>query len=130
MSHTQKLLRVNNLTRNSCLGEQIEVADTTVRRMVGLLGRQSLASGSGMFIIPTQAIHTIGMAFPIDVVFVDRKYKVVGLCDSLIPWRLSGLNWRAVGVIELPAGTIRSTGTQVGDHLAVVPAIACRQEVA
>ena len=130
MSQKQGLLRVNNLTRNSCLGEQIEVADTTMRRIVGLLGRQSLASGSGLFIVPTQAIHTIGMAFPIDVVFVDRKYKVVGLCDSLAPLRLSGLHLRALGVIELPAGTIRSTGTQLGDHLAVAPAEVNSQEVA
>src|SRR6266542_3565198 len=113
------MARVYNTTRRSCLGEQIGIADTSLRRMVGLLGKRSLEPGSGLFIVPSQAIHTIGMAFPIDVVFVDRKHCVVGVRECVRPFRLTRVFWRALGVIELPAGTIRDSRTQLGDQLKV-----------
>ena len=110
---------IYNATRNSCLGEQIGVADSSLLRMRGLLGKDSLARGCGLFIVPSQAIHTIGMAFPIDVVFVDKKYNVVGMREAVRPFRMTRVYWKALGVVELPAGTIQSTRTQVGDQLKV-----------
>ena len=113
------MARVYNTTRGSCLGEKIGIADTSVRRMVGLLGQRSLEPGCGLFIVPSQAIHTIGMAFPIDVVFVDRKHCVVGVRECVRPFRLTRVFWRALGVIELPAGTVRDSQTQLGDQLKI-----------
>ena len=117
MSVAREMARVYNTTRGSCLGEQIGIADTSLRRMVGLLGKRSLEPGSGLFIVPSQAIHTIGMAFPIDVVFVDRKHRVVGVRECVRPFRMTRVFWRALGVIELPPGTIRDSRTQLGDQL-------------
>jgi uncharacterized membrane protein (UPF0127 family) len=111
--------RIYNATRNTCLGEQIGVADTSRTRMVGLLGKRSLEPGCGLLIVPSQAIHTIGMAFPIDVLFVDKKYRVLGIRHAIPPYRMTRAFWRALGVLELPAGTIRSSGTEVGDQLKV-----------
>ena len=91
--------------------------------MVGLLGKSSLDRGCGLFIVPSQAIHTVGMAFPIDVIFVDRKYNVVGVREALRPFRITRVFWKAHGVLELPAGTIRSSRTEVGDQLKVDPAV-------
>ena len=82
MDDTRDMVRVYNTTKSSCLGEQIEVADSSLRRMVGLLGKRSLAQGCGLLIVPSQAIHTVGMAFPIDVIFVDKKYNVVGVREA------------------------------------------------
>jgi hypothetical protein len=110
---------IYNSTRNSCLGEQIGVADSSLTRLRGLLGKQFLAPGCGLFIVPTQAIHTVGMAFPIDVVFVDKKYSVVGVREAIPPFRMTRVFWRALGVVELPAGTIQRTHTKVGDQLKV-----------
>jgi uncharacterized membrane protein (UPF0127 family) len=110
---------IYNATRDSCLGEQIGVADSSLLRMRGLLGKESLAPGCGLFIVPSQAIHTIGMAFPIDVVFVDKKYNVVGMREAVRPYRMTRVYWKALGVVELPAGTIQSTRTKVGDQLKV-----------
>jgi hypothetical protein len=76
-----------------------------------------------LFIVPSQAIHTVGMAFPIDVIFVDRKYNVVGVREALRPFRITRVFWKAHGVLELPAGTIRSSRTEVGDQLKVDPAV-------
>lgn len=112
-------IRVYNTTRNSCLGEQVKMADTSLRRLVGLLGKRSLARGCGLFIVPSQAIHTVGMAFPIDVIFVDKKYSVLGLREAVRPFRVTRIFWKAFGVLELPVGTISGSRTQVGDQLNV-----------
>lgn len=115
----REVVRVYNTTKNSCLGEQIKLADTSLRRLVGLLGRRFLDHGTGLFIVPSQAIHTVGMAFAIDVIFVDKKYSVLGVRKAVRPFRITRVFWKAMGVLELPAGTISDTRTEVGDQLKV-----------
>jgi uncharacterized membrane protein (UPF0127 family) len=112
-------VRVDNTTKCSCLGEQIGVADSSLRRLVGLLGKSSLAPGRGLFIVPSQAIHTFGMAFPIDVIFVDKKRRVLGVREAVVPFRITRVFWKAFGVLELPVGTIKASCTEVGDQLKV-----------
>jgi uncharacterized membrane protein (UPF0127 family) len=108
---------VFNVSKASCLGEQIEVADRSLDRMVGLLGRRTLAAGSGLLIVPSQAIHTFGMAFPIDVAFLDKNYKVLGTRVAVRPNRMTRVFWRAHSVLEVPAGTLAQTNTVQGDQL-------------
>ena len=117
MNDSADIVRVYNTTRNSCLGEQVGMADSSLRRLVGLLGKRSLAPGRGLFIVPSQAIHTVGMAFPIDVVFVDKSYSVLGVREAVRPFRVTRVFWKALGVLELPVGTIRESRTEVGDQL-------------
>lgn len=112
-------LAVLNTTKNTVLGDRIGVADTSITRMVGLLGKGGLEPGSGLLIFPSQAIHTVAMRFPIDVLFVDRQWKVVHTQPSMVPYRISGIHWRARCVIELPEGTIAKTSTEVGDQLSI-----------
>lgn len=119
MNDSRDMVRVYNTTRNSCLGEQVGMADSSLRRLVGLLGKRSLAPGRGLFIVPSQAIHTVGMVFPIDVIFVDKKYNVVGVREAVRPFRITRIFWKALGVLELPVGTISGSRTQVGDQLKV-----------
>lgn len=110
-------LRIRNLTRDAILASEAEVADTSRKRRTGLLKRQSLAQGEGLWITPCEAIHTIGMKFAIDVVFLSRTRKVLKLKQNMPPGRVAVCLW-AHSVLELPAGTIAATGTQVGDQLA------------
>ncbi|HLI62555.1 MAG TPA: DUF192 domain-containing protein [Terriglobales bacterium] len=112
-------IAVLNTTRNAVLGERIRVAETSLSRMVGLLGQRGLEPGTGLLIIPSQAIHTVAMRFPIDVIFVDRKWKVIHLRSAMVPYRMTGIHWRARCVLELPAGVIAQTSTAVGDQLAI-----------
>jgi uncharacterized protein len=111
-------LRVENLTRNQTLVTVGEVADNHWTRMKGLLGRTGLAPGAGLLIVPSNSIHMFFMRFAIDVLYVDRSLKVVGLHHTLKPWRVGQMNLRSHLVIELPAGTLQATGTEVGDQLA------------
>jgi uncharacterized membrane protein (UPF0127 family) len=82
-----------------------------------LLGRKGLGSGEGLLLEPCSGIHTIGMAFPIDALFLDRQGSVVHLVHDMRPLRLSRYVFSAHSVLELPAGTLRETDTRVGDRL-------------
>ena len=113
----QVAIRVENLSKRTCLGENIRVADSSLRRMVGLLGTSRLEPQCGLLILPTQAVHTIGMKYPLDLVFADRNRLVVGIRKGLKPYRFSPVFWRAECVVELPEGVIETTRTEVGDQL-------------
>ncbi len=110
------MVRVRNLTRNCALAEEVEVAGTSRQRRRGLLKRDSLPQGSGMWIAPCEAVHTIGMRFAIDVLFLDRDRKVLKIRGSMAPGRL-GFCFRAHSVLELAGGTAAATRTVVGDQL-------------
>jgi uncharacterized membrane protein (UPF0127 family) len=114
-------LRVTNVTRGTVLATRLEVADTGPKRNKGLLGRKELAAGEGLWIVPCESVHTFFMQFPIDLVYLDRKHRIKKLRGSVPAWRLSAC-LSAHSILELPAGTIRSTETQPGDTLEFAPA--------
>ena len=89
---------------------------TMFGRMRGLLGRKGLDPDEGMLLESVGPIHTIGMRFTIDVLFLDREMKVLGLSENLKPWRFA---WTpgACYVLELSAGRIQATGVKPGDLL-------------
>ncbi len=107
---------MRNVTRDSVLGDAIELADTSAARRVGLLKHTHLEPGHGLWIVPCEAVHTFFMRFPIDLVYVDRKRHVRKVLNSLVPWRLSAC-LSAHSVIELPAGVVQQSGTRKGDQL-------------
>jgi hypothetical protein len=109
-------LRVLNLTRDTELANRMEVAGTGGKRSKGLLGRQRLCPGEGLWIIPCEAVHTFWMRFPIDLVYLDGKKRISKLVSEVPPWRFSACFW-ASSVMELPAGTIRETHTESEDTL-------------
>jgi uncharacterized protein len=109
-------MRVANLTRNTILASHMEVADTGEKRNKGLLGRKSLAPGDGLWIIPCESVHTFFMQFPIDLVYLDRNKQIKKLRSVVPAWRLSAC-LSAHSIMELPAGTIKDSQTQLGDTL-------------
>ncbi len=115
------LLQVTNLTRRTTLATRLTKADTPETRKKGLLGRTSLPSGEGLWIVPCQSIHMFFMRFAIDLVYIDRKYHVRKVRSNVRPWRISAC-LTAHSVLELPAGAVRETGTQRGDVLEMVVA--------
>ena len=113
-------LRVTNLARNTILATCLEKAGTGATRSKGLLGRKGLAPGGGLWIVPCESVHTFFMQFPIDLIYIDRSKRIKKVRSSVPPWRLS-VCLSAHSILELPAGTIRSTMTQVGDTLEFSP---------
>jgi len=84
--------------------------------MRGLLGRTGLEPGSGMLIDSAPSVHMFFMRFPIDVVFLDRDRKVVGVRHGLRPWRVAGARG-AVAALELPAGAAAAAAVEEGHVL-------------
>lgn len=109
-------MRVSNLTRQTHLGDRVQIAGNGRDRRKGLLGREGLDNGEGLWIVPCEAVHTFGMRFAIDLVYLDRKRRVIKTRSQVRPWRVSAC-LRAHSVIELAAGTIRKTRTMRGDTI-------------
>ena len=109
-------LKVLNLTRQVVLADSVEVADHATTRRKGLLGRSGLPAGEGLWIVPCESVHTFGMKFRIDLVYLDRNKKVKKVRSAVPPWRLSAC-LSAHSVLELASGTIHTTQTMPGDRL-------------
>src|ERR1051326_6300569 len=105
-------------TRGSSLGNAVDVADTSAKRRVGLLKHKKLEPGTGLWILPCESVHTFFMKFPIDLVYLDKRRKVKKVRHAVPAWRLSAC-LTAHSVLELPAGTVKQSGTAVGDELVV-----------
>ncbi len=114
---------VYNRTRDTFVATEVVVADTYLRRLVGLLGKTQkwARPGRGMWIIPSHGVHTVGMLFPIDLVYLDPHKLVVHIEEHVRPFRISKISMRAKSVLELPAHTVFRTGTRVGDRLEIQP---------
>lgn len=120
-------MQIFNITRKTRLASNAVVAGSGAKRTKGLLGRKSLEPGEGMWIVPCEAVHTFGMRFPIDLVYLDRKHRVKKVRSNVVPWRLSAC-LSAHSILELPSGTIGATLTQTGDLLEISPASASTNE--
>jgi uncharacterized protein len=113
--------QVINTTRGATLATDAVLADTFLLRGLGLMGRRSLPPGGGLILHPNNNIHMFFMRFPIDVLFVDRAHRVVGLRHTFKPWRPFAGARAGRYTIELPAGILLATGTEVGDQLELDP---------
>jgi hypothetical protein len=109
-------LRVRNQTRNTVLGDCIGIADTSATRRTGLLKHTGLEPGEGLWIAPTEAVHTFGMKFPIDVLFLDKKRRVIKMRLEMPRARMA-FCLAAHSVLELPSGTAAAMQTALGDQL-------------
>jgi uncharacterized membrane protein (UPF0127 family) len=115
-SRSMKLLRVHNQSRDTTLADRALIADNSKTRKTGLLKHDRLESGEGLWITPCEGIHTVGMKFPIDVLFLDKKRKVVKIRAAMPRWRMAASLF-AHSVLELPSGTAQATQTTSGDQL-------------
>ena len=120
-SHRTGRLRVVNATRNAVLATRMELAGTHAARRRGLLGRDRLAEGEGLWIVPCESVHTFFMRFPIDLVYLDRRHRIRKVRQAVGAWRVSAC-LTAHSVLELPAGVIRATGSGRGDLIEFAPA--------
>lgn len=110
-------IRVLNRTRGTVLGTRVRLADRLAGRVRGFLFRPPPAPGEGILLSPCRAVHMYGVTFPLDVIFISEGGEVVAAYRDLAPWRRSRLHRSALHALEVPAGTIRATGTVVGDAL-------------
>ena len=110
-----------NQTRQAYLATALAVADTHWTRLRGLLGvsPSDFRNGNGLWIVPCRGVHTLGMGFAIDVVYLDRSMTVIHIERDLKPWRFAPIRMRAYSVLELPSRTALETRTAVGDRIEI-----------
>jgi len=104
------------------LATHARIAEHLLERVVGLLGRASLEAGEALVFPRCRAIHTVGMRFPIDVMFIDQAWRVVALNPSVPPGRLLGPIRSAWGTIEMASGAIQRCQLNVGEQLDLIDA--------
>ena len=118
-----KYVYVYNRTRETFVATQAQVADGYFGRLIGLLGttRRWARPGNGLWIVPSHGVHTIGMLYALDLIFLDRQHVVVDVEEHVGPFRISKVRLKAQSVLELPTDTVSRTETKVGDQLEISP---------
>jgi uncharacterized membrane protein (UPF0127 family) len=113
-------VKARNLKSSKELSNNVIVADQVLKRLKGLLGKSELPIGEALWIKPCMSVHTFFMRFPIDVVFLNKTNQVIALIKNMLPNRLTRLYPKAMTVLELPAGTIEATDTEIGDEIEII----------
>jgi uncharacterized membrane protein (UPF0127 family) len=112
------ILYAKNESKGQVLAQRVKAAVSLWSRSKGLLGTASLPSDEGLWLKPCRSVHTLFMRYPIDVLFLSREGLVLSKA-TLPPWRMSSWERQADGVLELAAGTIQRTQTNVGDRVSL-----------
>ena len=110
-------MRVLNKTKNIIIAQKAQMADSFLSRAKGLLGRKSIEPDQALVITRCNSIHMFFMQFAIDAIFVNAQGCVVGLVENIKPNRMSKIFWNASFVVELKAGVIKNTNTQISDQI-------------
>ncbi|HMD86830.1 MAG TPA: DUF192 domain-containing protein [Terriglobia bacterium] len=123
VSDGAKYVCVYNKTRERFVATHAQVADGYFSRLVGLLGTTGgwARPGKGLWIVPSYGVHTIGMLYALDLVFLNRDLVVVDVEEHVRPFRISKVSFKADSVLELPVHSVFRTETRVGDQLEISP---------
>ena len=110
-------MRLINQTKNTVLAENVFIAGNMLERIKGLLGKKEFLPGEALILEPCNSVHTFFMRFPIDLLFVDRNYRIVKSLPGFAPNKVSWIYWKSRLVIELPSGTLKQAQTLDSDQL-------------
>lgn len=99
------------------LFHKVAIAGSFWARCRGLLGQGALAPGEALFLVPCRSIHTCGMRFKLDLLFVDSSLVVLQIVTGLGPWRMAWGGTRAHGVLEYTSGWLDPQTIAVGERL-------------
>src|ERR1700733_3221836 len=107
---------VYNQTKESFLGLKVIRATTSMSRLRDLVGKFRARQGEGLWVLPARGLHTAGVLFPVDVVYLDSNNRVIKLVEHLKPFRLGPVRMVCASVLELPPHMIYESQTEVGDQ--------------
>lgn len=110
-------MKIFNERNEKLIASKVMMANNPWSRLKGLLFTKELPEGEGMLLTPCNSVHTIGMTYAIDIIFLDKKNKVRKIIENMKPNCLSPIDLRSFSVLELPANHIKKTDVQIGDQL-------------
>lgn len=113
--------QVKNNSKDTWLCTCCRIATTWWARAIGLMGVRAPDNGWGLLLAPAKGgVHTFFMRFPIDVAYLSPDLRVVALHQGIPPWRVWLPRMKdAMLALELPAGRLAETNTQIGDKLTI-----------
>jgi len=111
--------QVLNLSNKITVATEVKIAASFWTRLKGLIGKKGLNKEEGLLITPCNIIHTWGMNFSIDVLFLSVSNEVVYILEHIPPNKVSPYIKKAAFVIELPAGRIAECRCKVGDTIEI-----------
>lgn len=109
-----------NKETNETISEKLQIADTFFKRLKGLMFTKELPEQNALQIIPCNEIHTFFMKYNIDVLYLDKKNKVISIDENLKPGRIGKLVRNAKSVIELPKGKIKKSFLEIGQEVDIL----------
>jgi uncharacterized protein len=102
-----------------CVARQVRIADTFIARRIAWRREDAIHDQQGLLLIPGGSIHTLGMRFAVDVVFLDRRMRVLRLAPNVRPQSLRLAPSGTARVLELAAGRIAAIGLPIGAYVVV-----------
>ena len=96
---------------------EILIADTFFTRFAGLMFRNKLPAATGLFLAPCNSVHMCFMRFAIDVIYLDKDFKIIKVVQNLKPWISVSMCRKAWAVVEMTAGEAVRCGCEVGKKL-------------
>ena len=121
MAHPPRTISVDNLSSSAVIVDKGRIADNFFTRLRGLIGVHEFAPGDGLWIKPCSSIHCMFMSIPIDVLYLDKGQRVVGMDRNVRPWRMGHFYRKVHSVVELPVGALDQSAVEIGDQLRVTP---------
>lgn len=112
-------MQIVNLSRQTVIANKVNIADSFRKRLLGLMTRKSYAYGEGLVLKPCNSVHSFFMKFAIDVIFIDKEFKVLHILEDMRPNHFGPIIKGAYMAIEVPSGIVPWTETQIGDKLAL-----------
>lgn len=96
---------------------RVGLADSAWSRMRGLLGRPRLAVNAlqALWLVPCNNVHTIGMRYPLDIVFLDHACRVLECCENVRPLRMR-MCLAARHTVEFASGAVAALAVEPGEH--------------
>jgi len=98
------------------IATRVEIADSSIKRIIGLMFTKNLGERDGLLITPCNSIHTFFMRYDLDIVFLSRNNKVVKVIRNMKPWRMTWIYFKATKVLEMMGGTLPAE-INAGDEL-------------
>ncbi|HLO12992.1 MAG TPA: DUF192 domain-containing protein [Pseudoneobacillus sp.] len=112
-------MKAVNLSNGAEIANEITKAHSFFKRLKGLMFSKSLPEGHGLHIQPCRSIHTFFMNYPIDILYLNKEFEIVGLQESFEPSKMGQVYKKGHSVLELPAGTLQKSGTKVGHKIKI-----------
>lgn len=96
---------------------KIRIADSFLTRLAGLMFQKKLPQGAGLLLAPCNSVHMCFMRFAIDIIYLDRDYKIIKVVKNLSPWTGLSMCSQAWATLEMTAGEAERCGLEVGKWL-------------